>query len=134
MRLMLRMLLVLGFCLALGQAAIAQDTGQVQAAITQLLGGGQRLALPLERVRPALTAHYVTARGSIYWVGTGRMDKFIQRIQRATYDGLNTSDYPVENLISLRDELDSNDANAAAEAELYFSKGGSKPVSQSQNH
>jgi L,D-transpeptidase YcbB len=121
MRLMLRMLLVLGFYLALGQAAIAQDAGQIQAAISQLLSGGQRLALPLERVRPALTAHYVGGRGSVYWVGTGRMEKFIQRIQRATYDGLNPSDYPVENLITLRDELDPNDANAAAEAELYFS-------------
>lgn len=79
------------------------------------------MALPLERIRPALIAHYINNNGSIYWVGTGRMDKFIQRIQNAKYDGLNPLDYPVDNLVSLRDQLNENDPAAAAQAELYYS-------------
>jgi L,D-transpeptidase YcbB len=121
MRLVSRVLAILSFCLFLGTNANAQDSGQVRAAIAQLLTGSERLALPLERVRPALTAHYVNNNGSIYWVGTGRMDLFIQRVKNATYDGLNPADYPVDNLISLRDQLDPNDAAAAAQTELYFS-------------
>ena len=99
----------------------AQDVGQVQAAIAQLLSGGQRLALPVERIRPSLIAHYVTNHGAIYWVGSGRMDSFIQRLQQAKMDGLNPADYPVAYLTSLRDDLNPNDPQAAAQAELAFS-------------
>jgi murein L,D-transpeptidase YcbB/YkuD len=122
MRFILRVLVVFWICMAASLApSAAQDSSQIQAIIAETLTSGERLALPIERVRPALTAHYVRNRGSVYWVGTGRMDRFIQRLQRATYDGLNPSDYPVENLISIRDQLNPNDPQAAAQAELYFS-------------
>ena len=119
MRLVLRLLVISIFSLC--TPAWSQDGGQIQQAISQLLTGGQRMALPIERIRPALTAHYARNGGSIYWVGTGRMDKFIQRLQNAKYDGLNPQDYPVESLIELRDQLNESDPFAAAQAELTFS-------------
>lgn len=112
---------VLVIVIALCVPSFAQDEGSIRQAISELLNGGQRMALPLERIRPALIAHYINNNGSIYWVGTGRMDKFIQRIQNAKYDGLNPLDYPVDNLVSLRDQLNENDPAAAAQAELYYS-------------
>ena len=121
MRIILRLFLVLALFVLAPFAASAQDVGQVQAAIAQLLSGGQRLALPVERIRPALAAHYVNGRGSIYWVGTGRMDSFIRRLQQAKLDGLNSADYPVAFLTSLKDDLNPNDPFAAAQAELAFS-------------
>ena len=117
----LRLILILVLFVSAPLTVFAQDVGQVQAAIAQLLSGGQRLALPVERIRPALAAHYVNSRGSIYWVGTGRMDSFIRRLQQAKLDGLNSADYPVAFLTSLRDDLDPNDPFAAAQAELAFS-------------
>jgi L,D-transpeptidase YcbB len=121
MRNSLKLWMVLAALLLAPISAWPQDAGQVQAAIAQLLSGGQRLALPVERIRPALTAHYVSNRGAVYWVGTGRMDKFIKRLSQAKYDGLNSADYPVAFLTSLRDDLDPNDPQAAAQAELAFS-------------
>ncbi|MDE2447177.1 MAG: L,D-transpeptidase family protein [Alphaproteobacteria bacterium] len=121
MRYSLRLLVMFATLVFAPIVAFAQDAGQVQAAISQLLSSGERLALPIERIRPALTAHYVTNRGAIYWVGTGRMDKFIQRLTQAKYDGLNSADYPVAFLTSLRDELNPSDSLAAAQAELAFS-------------
>ncbi len=119
MRLLCRILLLL--CIGFASPAWAQDASAVRSSIQGMLTSGQRLALPLERIKPALTAHYVNNGGSIYWVGTGRMDKFIQRVKNATYDGLNPQDYPLDNLIALRDQLDENDPDAAAQAELYYS-------------
>ncbi len=121
MRLLLKVLVLVTVAFALAAQGIAQDAGQIRSAIQQMLAGGQRLGLPLERVRLALIAHYVNNGGSIYWVGTGRMDKFIARAKKATYDGLNPADYPIDTLISLRDQLDENNPAAAAQAELYFS-------------
>ena len=119
----MRFILAVVFAIGMlfGAPAFAQDQGQIQAAITQLLNGTERLALPVERIRPALKAHYVGSHGAIYWVGTGRMDGFIQRLQKARYDGLNSADYPTAYLASLRDELNPNDPVAAAQAELAFS-------------
>ena len=121
MQAVLRLFLILVLFFTAPLPAFAQDAGQVQAAIAQLLSGGQRLALPVERIRPALAAHYVNSRGAIYWVGTGRMDSFIRRLQQAKLDGLNSADYPVAFLTSLSDDLDPNDPFAAAQAELAFS-------------
>jgi L,D-transpeptidase YcbB len=122
MRLVFRVLIVC-FALLVGAATQvqAQDSGAIRSSIQEMLTAGNRLALPLERIKPALTAHYVNNGGAIYWVGSGRMDKFIARIQKATYDGLNPSDYPVDTLVSIRDQLDENDPASAAQAELYFS-------------
>ncbi len=121
MQFLLRLIVVLALIVAAPLAALSQDAGQVQAAIAQLLTSGQRLALPIERIRPALTAHYVNSRGAIYWVGTGRMDSFITRLQKAKNDGLNSADYPVAFLTALRDDLNPNDTESAAQAELAFS-------------
>ena len=121
MQAVLRLILVVALFIAAPLTALAQDAGQVQAGIAQLLSGGQRLALPVERIRPALAAHYVNGQGSIYWVGTGRMESFIQRLRQAKYDGLNSADYPVAYLTSLKDDLNPNDPLAAAQAELAFS-------------
>ena len=71
MRLLSRVLLV--FCLCFASHAGAQDSGAVRSSIQNLLTNGQRLALPLERIKPALIAHYVNNGGSVYWVGTGRI-------------------------------------------------------------
>ena len=121
MQVIVRLIIVMVLIILAPLTALAQDAGQVQAAIAQLLSGGQRLALPVERIRPALAAHYVNGHGSIYWVGTGRMDSFIQRLQQAKLDGLNSADYPVAYLISLKNDLNPNDPFAAAQAELAFS-------------
>lgn len=91
------------------------------ASIALVLDSPQRLELPLERIRAALRAHYIDNAGTIYWVGTGRMTPFIQRLLDAEDDGLNPADYPVDTLIDLRDTLDGSDPVAAARAELYFS-------------
>lgn len=90
-------------------------------AITRILETPERLPLPIERIRPALEAYYVTNKGKPYWIGTGRMTPFIQRLQRAADDGLNPDDYPIESLIKVRDRIDPADPATAAEAELYFS-------------
>jgi murein L,D-transpeptidase YcbB/YkuD len=93
----------------------------VQVSVAQILNAPNRLELPLERIRPALKAHYIDNAGTIYWVGSGRMTPFLQRLQRAADDGLNPADYPVEALMQLRDSITSSDPQAAARAELYFS-------------
>jgi murein L,D-transpeptidase YcbB/YkuD len=99
----------------------APDRADVAIAIEDILTSKNRLALPIERIRNALKAHYIDNSGSIYWVGTGRMTPFIQRLENAEADGLNPDDYPASSLIDLRDNIDETDAYSAAEAELYFS-------------
>ncbi len=93
----------------------------VSATVAQILNGPERLPLPLERIRPALRAHYVRDAGAIYWAGTERMTLFIQRLQRAEDDGLNPGDYPIGPLTQIRDSLTADDPYGAAEAELLFS-------------
>jgi L,D-transpeptidase YcbB len=95
--------------------------GDVASAIGLILAGPERLPLPIERVRPALSAHYVDNGGTVYWVGTGRMTPFLQRLKNAAGDGLNPDDYPIESLTEIRDTLDESAPERAAEAELYFS-------------
>ena len=101
-----------------GQAASNED---IQAAIAGMLSNAGRLPLPIEKVRSSLTAHYVRNKGNIYWVGTERMTPFLQKMARANLDGLNPQDYPASSLTSIRDQMDVDDPQAAAEAELYFS-------------
>jgi L,D-transpeptidase YcbB len=102
-------------------ASAAADPEAVRAEISAMLTSGRRLPLPIEKIRPALTAHYLRNNGSIYWVGTGRMNALLQRMGAAGYDGLNPADYPADALAQLRDNLGSDDAAAAAQAELYYS-------------
>jgi L,D-transpeptidase YcbB len=95
--------------------------GEIKAQISSILSSGQRLPLPLERVKATLVAHYVKGNGPVYWVGTGRMLPFIQRMQYALNDGLSPEAYPVNALIDLGKKSSAGDAFTAAQAELYFS-------------
>lgn len=104
-----------------GDRASGPSFGDMTSSIALFLDSPGRLELPLERIRPALKAHYVDNGGTIYWVGSGRMTPFIQRLVDAEDDGLNPDDYPIDTLIDLRDGIDANDPMSAARAELYFS-------------
>ena len=104
-----------------GKSERAPDYAAVSAAVAEILQSPERLPLPLERIRPALVAHYVKDQGTIYWVGTGRMTPFIQRLADAADDGLNPEDYPVDALINLRDAISPDDPQSAAAAELLYS-------------
>jgi murein L,D-transpeptidase YcbB/YkuD len=97
------------------------DYAAVAAAIADILESPKRLELPVERVREALKVHYLDHSGTIYWVGTGRMTPFIQRLLDAEDDGLDPQDYPSETLIDLRDSIAESDPISAAKAELYYS-------------
>jgi L,D-transpeptidase YcbB len=122
---LLSCLLVLSFCAVApaqaGKNDRAPDYAAVSAAVAELLQSGERLPLPLERIKPALIAHYVRDKGTIYWVGTGRMTPFIQRLADAEDDGLSSADYPIDSLIQLRDAVDPGDPQGAAIAELFYS-------------
>jgi L,D-transpeptidase YcbB len=126
MRLTIRALILFVMLIA-GKPALAAGGGNapnyedVSAAIVEMLNSPERMALPIERVRQALKAHYITNAGTIYWVGTGRMTPLIQRLEDAQFDGLNPDDYPIDTLIDVRDSIDANDVQGAAKAELYYS-------------
>ncbi len=116
-------LLVFVICVGavFGTAFASAPPEQIKASIKQILLSSKRLPLPLERVRNALTAHYVKNNGSVYWVGTGRMVSFAQRMQFAVYDGLEPSSYPLDSLIELGNQGEQGDAFDGAQAELYYS-------------
>jgi L,D-transpeptidase YcbB len=97
------------------------EYGAIASAIGIILNGPDRLPLPIEQVRRALTAHYSDNGGTVYWAGTGRMTPFLQRLKNAEADGLNPDDYPIESLTEIRDTLDESAPERAAEAELFFS-------------
>ena len=117
LRLALALALVLGLA---ATRALAASEPEIRAALSEMLTGPDRLALPIERIRQALTAYYVNNKGPLYWSDTGHMDKLIARLEQAEYDGLNPADYPAEQLAELRDTMDFADPYRAAEAELYF--------------
>ncbi len=102
-------------------SVMAPDYSSVSSAVADILSSPDRLPLPLERIRPALKAHYITNKGVIYWVGSGRMTPFIQRIANAEADGLNPADYPIDSLKQVRDQVSGADPYEAAQAELLFS-------------
>ncbi len=102
-------------------AAGALDAASVSSAVNLVLSSGQRLELPIERNRAALSAYYISNHASPYWVGTPHMDQFITRLNMAVYDGLNKADYPIDALTQMRDAANAGDAEATARAELYFS-------------
>ena len=125
MRILLRALLVAIGVLSMNHAwATGSNNGpnyaDVAAAVAAQLNAPERMPLPIERVRQALIAHYIGNSGTIYWVGTGRMTPFIQRLEDAEFDGLNPDDYPIDTLINLRDAIQPDDPQGAARAELYY--------------
>jgi len=126
MRTATRLLLAMLLWAGLAAAAHAKPTSaappapEVETAIADVLNSQERLPLPLERIRPALIAHYIRDQAPVYWVGTGRMTPFLQRLADAGDDGLNPADYPIDALIELRDTIDPADADSAALSELFF--------------
>ncbi len=126
MRLILRASIIFILLVGARPAFAAGDSNapnyqDVATAVAELLNSPDRMALPIERVRQALKAHYVDNAGTIYWVGTGRMTPFIQRLEDAQFDGLNPDDYPIDTLINVRDGIEPGDPKGAAMAELYYS-------------
>ena len=101
--LILARLLILICLVVSGGKAWAVDPATVSSAVNVLLSSGQRLELPVERNRAALTAYYVSNHAAPYWVGSPHMDQFIARLNLAIYDGLNKADYPIDALTQMRD-------------------------------
>src|SRR4029078_7189133 len=77
-----------------GDLSASPAYGDMTSSIALMLASRDRLELPIERIRAAVKAHYVYNGGTVYWVGTGRMTPFIQRLIDAEDDGLNPADYP----------------------------------------
>ncbi len=94
---------------------------QVAEQVVTILSAEDRLPLPLQRVRKALTAHYVDNSGRLFWVGSPRMDQLIAHVSKAEQDGLFAHDYPVNYLQSLKDSLKAGDTFTEAYTELAFS-------------
>ncbi len=103
------------------KAGLAPGLEATKAAIVQILDQEGRLPGHLQRVRKVLKAHYVDNDAPVYWVGTGRMTPFIQRLIFADEDGLKSEDYPVEYLITARDGVNAADPVSAGFTELAFS-------------
>lgn len=99
----------------------APEAEVTRDAIIRILNHKDRLPLQLERVRDVLKQHYVDNQGELLWVGTGRMTPLVQRLEFAEDDGLQKSDYPVDYLISLRDQVDPSNVLAAGYTEIAFS-------------
>lgn len=99
----------------------APDASSTRDAIVRILNHKDRLPLQLERVREVLRHHYLDNAGDIFWVGTGRMTPLVQRLEFAEDDGLQPGDYPVDYLVSLRDQIDPSNALAAGYTELAYS-------------
>ena len=62
-----------------------------------------------------MTAHYVKKLPTPYWVGTGRMQQFLQRMQNATLDGLDPAAYPIDQLRQIAAEAQSGGAAEGGE-------------------
>ncbi len=99
----------------------APDASATRQAIISILTTKDRLPLPIERVRDVLKQHYLDNDGAILWVGTSRMTPLAQRLEFAEDDGLLSSDYPVDYLIDLRDQIDPANSLAAGYAEVAYS-------------
>ena len=72
-----------------GKGDRAPDYAAVSAAVAQILQSRNACRCRSNASGQRLTAHYVRDKGTIYWVGTGRMTPFIQRLADAADDGLN---------------------------------------------
>lgn len=102
-------------------AYAAAPPAAIQSSVSAILTSTERLPLPIERVRSALKAHYVTGKATLYWVGTGRMAQFLGRLGTANLDGLDSDAYPVGSLRDLAQSAQTGGAAEGAKAELYFS-------------
>lgn len=94
---------------------------EVTNQVATILNAQDRLPLPIQRVRKALTKHYIENQGRLFWVGPPRMDQLIAHVANAERDGLFSHDYPVGYLKSLKDSLTAGDSFTEAYAELAYS-------------
>ena len=94
---------------------------EVSTLVNKILTSDQRMAMPIQVVREALSEHYVKNNGRLFWVGSPRMDQLVERLRNAADDGLFTRDYPIEYLVTLQDSLKAGDPFTEAYAELAFS-------------
>jgi L,D-transpeptidase YcbB len=122
----MRILRQLGLAAVLALAApttamAAASPAAVLETVADILSSGQKLPLPIEKVKGALSAHYVKGGAAPYWVGTGRAQQFLSRLQNATLDGLDASAYPVDALRDLAAAAQQGGAAEGAKAELYLS-------------
>lgn len=121
-KLLQRLLLTLGLVLALPTLPeAAAPPAAIRSAIASTLATGERLPLPIERVRNALDAFYIKNKAQPYWVGTNHMQQFLQRVQNATLDGLDPSAYPIDSLRQLAADAQSGGVAEGVKAELYYS-------------
>ena len=102
------------------KAGLAPGLAETKDAIVEILASEDRLPGHLQRVRKTLTTYYIDNDAPVYWVGTGRMTPFIQRLLYADEDGLKLEDYPADYLIALRDTIDASDPVSAGYTELAF--------------
>ncbi len=121
MTITMRILILVASLVYASVARAAPSPDLVRAEIVSILTSGQRLPLPLERVKATLISHYVKNTAPIYWIGTGRTVSFVQRLNNAVYDGLDPAAYPISSLIGLARDAEKNDPFTAAQAELYMS-------------
>ena len=122
LRLLRRGILAFGLVMASPDVLhAAAPAPAVQSAVADVLNSGERLPLPVEKVKGALSAHYVKGGAAPYWVVTGRMQQFLARLQNASLDGLDATAYPIDALRELAADAQSGGAEEGAKAELYFS-------------
>ncbi len=122
-----KVLLASGLLALSTQSVSAEKAGQIpqigatRTAIGTILNSPERLPYHLQRVRKALTKHYIENGASTYWIqSAGHVTHFIQRMMLADDDGLKPSDYPADYLLNLRGSIEPSDPVAAAFTELTF--------------
>ena len=102
------------------KGGLAPGLAETKEAIVEILDTSERLPGHLQRVRKILAKHYIDNDAPVFWVGTGRMTPFIQRLLFADEDGLKIDDYPADYLIALRDNVEAADPISGGYTELAF--------------
>ncbi len=97
------------------------EAAAVTINVADLLANEPGLPLPVRQRAEALVAYYQENAGPLLWVGTRRMDDFIDRVESAALDGLDPGSYPTPQLERLANAIVKTDARSRAIVELYFS-------------
>jgi murein L,D-transpeptidase YcbB/YkuD len=98
-----------------------RDLAIVRINVIDLLANEPSLPLPIKQRREALQAYYHDFGGALLWLGTKRASALIARLQAADSDGLDSKDYPSEQLAKLDTASATTDKRGLAIVELYFS-------------
>ncbi|MBA5775816.1 peptidoglycan-binding protein [Stappia sp. F7233] len=88
--------------------------------VREVLAEEPKLPLPVQARRDDLLAYYGDDSSMPLWIGTGNMAKLLDRLGRASLDGLNPESYPLEFLEDLSDEARTAPAPRLAEIELWY--------------